>query len=363
MNDLNASAMAIAVLLADRAGSIPVPTASLAATRRRARQRSTHLRTSTGVAGLALLGGAIGLTQLRSGHTTKIATPGGVDGSLTVPPSSGPQVVIPTDPAIEKTRLAEELKINSTGLAVLALQNRLKELAFDPGPADGYFGFATHQAVWAFEKLVLRRPPGDVTGVLTDEMWQIMQDPIEIAPRRLKSQTFGERPTHVEIYLPEQVLILFTDDKPALITHISSGSDKAWCDVITYQINDYAEELPEPRTADMCGDSETPGGLFAFYARYEGNRLGTLGEMWNPVFFNYGIAVYGSNNVPLEPDSHGGVRIPMFIADYFPSLVENKDRVYVFDDVREPEEYSREDKQPASYYPNPNATTSSSTAP
>lgn len=353
MNDLNESSRAIGVLLTNRADRMHVPAASMTAIRRRARQRDRHVRTFAGMAGLALVGGAVGFVQLRSGHTTKSVTPGEVDDSLTVLPSSGPQVVISTDPAVQKTRLVTELKINSTGLAVVALQNRLNELGFDPGPADGFFGMGTRQAVWAFEKLVLGAPPGDVTGTLTNDMWQIMQDPIVILPRRLKSQTYGERSTHVEIYLPQQVLIVFTDDKPVLITHISSGSRKVWCELITYSINHFGEQLPVPRTADQCGEAITPGGVFAFYTRYEGHQLGTLGDMWNPVFFNYGIAVYGSENVPLTPQSHGGIAIPMFIADYFPTLVENNDRVYVWDGLKEPEEYSKEDKAATPNYEAP----------
>ncbi len=283
---------------------------------------------------------------------------GEVDESLTVPSSVGPQVVIPTNPTIEKTQLTQELKIFSQGLAVAALQKRLKELHFDPGPADGYFGHQTRQAVWAFETLVLRTPRDQATGHVTNEMWQTMQDPIEIKPRRTKDQIYGQRPTHVEIYLPEQVLVVFTDDQPVLISHISSGSGEVWCEVITYSIDAKGEPLPEPRTVDECGESRTPGGVFAFYLRYEGNRVGPLGGMWNPVFFNYGIAVHGADNVPLNPASHGCIRIHNKIADYFPSLVQNKDRVYVWDGIKEPEDYTKEEKKPPGNYPNPAATTS-----
>ena len=293
--------------------------------------------------------------------TTFDQNAGAVDDSATVPISDGPQVVIPTNPGIEKTQLTQELKINSQGLAVAAVQRRLKELSFDPGPADGYFGVQTRQAVWAFESLILGTPRDQATGHVTNETWQIMQDPIEIKPRRTKDQIYGQRPTHMEIYLPEQVGIVFTDDKPVLITHVSSGSGETWCEVITYSIDAKGEPLPEPRTVDECGESKTPGGVFAFYLRYDGDRVGPLGGMWNPVFFNYGIAVHGAKEVPLNPASHGCIRIPMKIADYFPTLVQNKDRVYVWDGVKEPEEYTKEQKKPPGNYPNPAATTSTST--
>jgi len=323
--------------------------------------RWTPVIAAAGVLAVVIFVGFSGGDKNSASNTTFDPNAGEVQESLSVPDSVGPQIVVPTDPAIQKTQLISDLKIHSTGLAVVALQQRLKELAFDPGPADGYFGFGTRQAVWAFEKLVLGTPRSDATGHVSNEMWQIMQDPIVIAPRRLKAQIYGERPTHMEIYLPEQVGIVFTDDKPVLITHISSGSNETWCEILTYSIDAKGAPLPEPRTVDECGESVTPGGVFSFYLRYEGSRKGPLGGMWNPVFFNYGIAVHGADEVPLNPASHGCIRIPNFIADYFPTLVQNKDRVYVWDGIKEPEEYTKAEKTPPGNYPNPAATTSTST--
>ncbi len=323
--------------------------------------RWTPVFASAGVLAVVIFVGFSGGSNDSASGATLDPNRGAVEESLTVPVSNGPQVEIPVGPTVEKTHLIEELKINSTGLAVKALQERLQELKFDPGPADGYFGFGTRQAVWAFEKLVLKTPRAEATGHVTDATWQIMQDPIEITPRRTKLQIYGERPTHMEIYLPEQVGIVFTDDKPVLITHISSGSNEHWCQIVTYGIDAQGDPLAEPRTADECGESVTPGGVFSFYLRYAGDRQGPLGGMWNPVFFNYGIAVHGAKDVPLEPASHGCIRIPNFIADYFPTLVQNKDRVYVWDGVREPEDYTKAEKTPPGNYPNPAATTSTST--
>lgn len=323
--------------------------------------RWTPVIAAAGVLAVVVFVGFSGGSGDKASGATVDPLVGEVQESLSVPPSGGPQIVTVTDPAIVKTELLSTLKIHSTGLAVVALQNRLKELAFDPGPSDGYFGFGTRQAVWAFEKLVMGTPRAEATGHVTNEMWQRMQDPIEIKPRRLKHQIYGERPTHMEIYLPEQVGIVFTDDKPVLITHISSGSNEVWCEIITYSIDAKGEPLPEPRTVDECGESITPGGVFAFYLRYEGNRVGPLGGMMNPVFFNYGIAVHGADSVPLEPASHGCIRIPQHIALYFQTLVENKDRVYVWDGVKQPEEYTKAERTPPGNYPNPNASTSTST--
>jgi len=280
--------------------------------------------------------------------------PGAVDASLTVPPSTQPQVVIPTDPAIVKTQLAASIKYKSKGGDVLALQQRLKDLGFDPGPIDGTFGRATQQALWAFEKLILGTPPADATGVLTNDLWQTMQDPIAVQPLR----EVGENKTHMEIFLAKQVAIVFTNDKPVLITHISSGSNQKWCEIAKYDTDEFGQPLAVPIEKDICGLSKTPGGVFKFYRRVEGKRVGALGSMWNPVYFNYGIAVHGASNVPLTPASHGCVRIPMHIADYFPSLVANGDKVYVWDGIKEPEAQTKADRTPPFDYPNPDATTS-----
>lgn len=286
------------------------------------------------------------------------ANPGAVDTGLTVPASTGPQVVIPTDPALEKTQLTNSLHKGSFGEEVKALQQRLHDLAFDPGPVDGQFGSGTEQALWAFEKLVLGTPSAEATGVLTNEMWQTMQDPIVIKPRREE----GAGNTHMEILLDKQVALVFTDDQPVLITHISSGNGETWCELVTYDTDDKGQPLEEPIEKDVCGVSKTPGGVFEFYRRYEGNRQGPLGGMWNPVYFNYGIAVHGAKNVPLEPASHGCIRLPMFIADYFPTLVENGDNVYVWDGKKEPEAQSKNDMLPIFNYANPDSTTTSSSS-
>ena len=52
--------------------------------------------------------------------------------------------------------------------------------------------------------------------------------------------------------------------------------------------------------------------------------------MPNSIFFNGGIAVHGANSVPAHPASHGCVRIPMSIAEYFPTLVNTGDVITVY---------------------------------
>jgi hypothetical protein len=65
----------------------------------------------------------------------------------------------------------------------------------------------------------------------------------------------------------------------------------------------------------------TPGGSYGFYRQGRGWETGPLGSLYNPVYFNGGIAVHGSRSVPAQPASHGCIRIPMGAAEWFPTAV------------------------------------------
>ena len=101
--------------------------------------------------------------------------------------------------------------------------------------------------------------------------------------------------------------------------------------------------------------------MFEYDRRVEGIRESALGRMWNPVYFNYGIAIHGAINVPLQPASHGCIRIPMTLSEYFQTLVTNGDQVYVFDGVKEPEAYSEREKLPTFNWLDPDYTTTTTT--
>ncbi len=259
--------------------------------------------------------------------------------------------------------ITQDLVLGMVNDDVATLQQRLRDLQFDPGPVDGWFGEATRRSVWAFEKLVLQVPRVDATGVVTPTVWDRMRGSVAIAPRR---STNGQA-NHTEIYLPEQVLAVFHRDQPVVVSHISSGELDAngepaeWCELVTVDTDERGNPLDEPIERDICGRSKTPAGVFDYYRRVEGIRNGALGSMWNPVYFNYGIAVHGAINVPLAPASHGCVRLPMHISDYFQDLVANGDRVLVWDGQRQPEEVSERDMLPVFDYANPDATTTTTT--
>ena len=304
---------------------------------------------------IAGISGSGGASSVNIAPSTDPAAVAATSAAITTLP-----IVVNTDPAIVKTNLTQAIAKGNAGDDVTKVQQRLTDLGFAPGPIDGIFGSGTQQAVWAYEKLILKTPRANAKGRVTAEMWLVMQDRITIPPRR----PTGPGSTHVEIYVPEEVLIVFKSDVPELIAHISTGvqnpdgTPKKWCDTLTYDTGPNGEPLEEPVTKEECADAKTPGGVFRFTRRYEGKRTGPLGGMMNPVYFNYGIAIHGADNVPLEPASHGCVRLNQTIAKVFPSMVAKGDLVYVWgQDGKEPEHYSRRDSLPSFNYANPDATT------
>jgi peptidoglycan hydrolase-like protein with peptidoglycan-binding domain len=266
-------------------------------------------------------------------------------------------VTAPRFPPIDR-----ELKEGVEGGDVKLLQTRLAELKFAPGPIDGIFGRSTVQAVWAFEKLVMKVPRSKATGVVTPAMWEVMRNEVRIEPRRQ-----SDTPRHAEVYLPEQVIATFLGGQPTLISHMSSGDGESWCEEVVIDPGEEGNDSPEqiaaglPLKVGICGESVTPPGIFTFYRRSSGTRETKLGTLYNPVYFNQGIAVHGAILVPLEPASHGCIRIPMSVAQIFPALVQFRDRIYVFDGIKEPEEYGS--PLPPADRPDPNYTTVPTTVP
>ncbi len=270
--------------------------------------------------------------------------------------------------ATPKTAFASPLAMGAAGDDVVQLQQRLTDLGFQPGPIDGQFGSGTQQAVWAYKKLVGNiewkafSELGDQT-VVTNDLWQQMQEPtVQIVPRRPGAGT------HVEIYLPLQVMAVFTDNKPIFIAHISSGelnpdgTPATFCETATYDTDENGNLYEEPVTKQVCAEAKSPGGVFRFRRYHEGNRVSPLGGMKNPWYFNYGIAIHGAQNVPTTPASHGCIRISNSLADVFPALVSKGDVVYVWGlDGKEPEHYTERESLPSFNRPDPNATTTTTT--
>ena len=288
---------------------------------------------------------------------TVVAIAVAANGDKSESNTSNPNVVTEsTNIPLVTVPLTRTIKPGMKGDDVLRVQQRLAALHFDPGPQDSVFGQNTIQAVWAFEKLVMSTPRERATGVVTPSTWSIMQSDIQIKPRR-----DADSATHVEVYLPEQVMIVFKEGVPVVITHISSGSNEKWCEEVSISPGEDGNNTDAEIKQGICGEAITPPGIFYFYNRRQGMRESKLGTMYNPVYFNYNIAIHGAILVPLKPASHGCIRIPMSVARYFQAIVAYGDRVYVFDGVKEPEEYGS--PVPPFDKPDPDYTTVPTTIP
>jgi lipoprotein-anchoring transpeptidase ErfK/SrfK len=190
---------------------------------------------------------------------------------------------------------ARALQPGMSGAAVKALQRRLAALKYYPGAIDGQFGTSTLEAVWAFYE-VQGLPAHDY---VSSAMQQALARPR--APEALAPHGGANR---IEISLSREVLVLYHDNQVELISHVSTGGHYYYC------------------SNGGCGYAVTPTGNFETVVFMPGWVAVPLGEMYNPVFFiGTAFAIHGDTDVPLEPVSHGCVRIPMDIAAFFHNLV------------------------------------------
>jgi murein L,D-transpeptidase YcbB/YkuD len=83
-------------------------------------------------------------TTTTPASTTPSTTPTTTGTSTDTTPAS-------TTPTVTEVPTEAVLKAGTSGSSVLALQNALIQLGYDPGPADGSFGSGTTQAVIAFQ--------------------------------------------------------------------------------------------------------------------------------------------------------------------------------------------------------------------
>jgi hypothetical protein len=311
------------------------------------------------VAGVVTGGGNANVAS-GTGSTFPVPVASGVVALQPTPPETYNAVdEVPVAVTVPKIALTRTLAFGHAGDDIQLVQQRLTDLAFDPGPVDGIYGTKTKEAVWAFEKLVMAVPRSDATGKVTPEMWDRMQDSIKVKPRR----TSGGLADHTEIYLPEQVMVVFHADEPALVTHVSSGQLDGngdpfrYCQTISLDTDSQGNLLEERIDKAICGFAKTPPGVFAAERKIAGKRDGPLGSMQNPIYINFGIAIHGADNVPLEPASHGCIRVPQHIGSYLQTILELGDKVLIWDGVKEPEEQSDKDMLPVFDFRDPDATT------
>jgi peptidoglycan hydrolase-like protein with peptidoglycan-binding domain len=230
-----------------------------------------------------------------------------------------PPVTTPTIPGIVQPAAATNLPVidfvttigpGSDPAIVTPYEQRLVDLKFDPGPVDGVYDQATTYAVQAVQKLA-GFPRGGRIGAAEAAYLANFQYAMPIHP--------DAEPNRTEIDIAKQVITLYENYQPRLITTTSTASGQTFC---------YVTPKRAP-TQRICEVATTPNGRYQFYFFYDGWQDGDLGKLYNPYYFFKGRAIHGYDSVPTEPASHGCSRIPMHIAAYWHTLVHDGDAVYV----------------------------------
>jgi peptidoglycan hydrolase-like protein with peptidoglycan-binding domain len=231
--------------------------------------------------------------------------------STTAPAQAAPATTTASAPTSVATTVAGAtapvappagLGTGARGAEVAALEQRLDALHYDVGAVNDLYDQNTAYGVMAFQKVNgMAR-----TGRATDDVIAALgtaQPPAALVP------TGGA--DRVEVDIPRQVLFLYKAGTLQKILTISSGSNQRFC------------------SEGYCRKAVTPGGSYGFYRQGRGWEYGPLGGLYNPAYFNGGIAIHGSKSVPAQPASHGCIRIPMAAAEWFPGQVYSGMAVHV----------------------------------
>jgi peptidoglycan hydrolase-like protein with peptidoglycan-binding domain len=193
--------------------------------------------------------------------------------TTTAPPTT--TTTVPPDPGADGT-----LELGDGGQSVLALQQRLVDLGYWLGSADGHYGQLTRQAVMAFQKAEGLGRDG-VAGPATQG---------RLAGAGRQSSRVGG--TGLEIDLERQILMIVEGGEVRWVINTSTGNNETY-------------------TSSTGGSAQavTPPGSFSIYREIDGVREAPLGTLYRPKYFNGGIALHGSGSIPAHPASHGCARV------------------------------------------------------
>ncbi|HEX8002046.1 MAG TPA: L,D-transpeptidase family protein [Mycobacteriales bacterium] len=180
------------------------------------------------------------------------------------------------------TVVRRTLRSGMSGGDVLNVQKRLSALHYDVGTVNGYFGYDTVHATYAFQKVHGLPRTGAVDARTYDRI-------LHPSAPRLRYSHGG---SWVEADLTKQVLYYVRNGAIQRILDISSGNGEVF----------YVD-----------GDREvaaTPTGNFSVLRKIDGWRISRLGSLWRPAYFAAGgFAIHGAPSVPPYPASHGCIRI------------------------------------------------------
>ena len=185
---------------------------------------------------------------------------------------------------------------SKSGPATAVLQERLNQVGFWAGEADGKYGIATSQAVMAVQKYLGLKRTGKADQAVAD--W--------LNTTQGKVTGVSNTGTLIEIDKARQLLFLIVDGKTQWAFNTSTGSGKAYTTV----------NKKDP-TKIETGDAQTPNGMYrTTRERPEGWWEGDLGKIYRPKYFVGGIAVHGMTSIPAYPASHGCVRLSVPAMDF-----------------------------------------------
>jgi len=215
---------------------------------------------------------------------------GAPDAPKTVPPGSQP---------------SDYLQQGDRGPEVKALQERLTDLGYRPGPASGEFAAETASAVMAFQKAEgLQRD-----SIVGPQVLVRLGEPQAAGP---ESDEPGPR---VEVDLDRQ--IMFAIDAAGNVTtiNVSTGSGRQF------------QSAEEGKGIVVA---HTPIGGYTVLRRIDGNREAPLGTLYRPLYFDGGWAIHGNPHVPGYPASHGCVRTANVDQDFVFDLLADGDPVVIY---------------------------------
>jgi peptidoglycan hydrolase-like protein with peptidoglycan-binding domain len=154
---------------------------------------------------------------------------------------------------------------------------------------NGDYGVTTSQAVMAFQKYMGLPATAEV-----DEATAAL---LTVADMRANGTATGG--TLIEVDKDRQLAFIIRDGMTTWTINVSTGSG------IPFRERDKTEWGKW-----IHGDAQTPDGIFLVdREREKGWHGGDLGDIYRPKFFNGGIALHGSYEIPNYPASHGCVRM------------------------------------------------------
>jgi peptidoglycan hydrolase-like protein with peptidoglycan-binding domain len=181
-------------------------------------------------------------------------------------------------------------------------ERQLSDMGYWTGAVDGILDPATRSALIAFQKWEGRPITGDLT--LTE---------LEAIRGSSSPKTRETGYAHVEVDVDRQVLLVVTDEGIVRVLPVSTGNDKPY------------EEDGRMTVA------YTPRGRFVVYDKFVGWEKPPNSSMYYSNYISGGVAIHGFRSVPLQPASHGCIRIPIFAAREVSKLLPIGTIVLVYD--------------------------------